>query len=51
MLTDEHLEPLMLISVENRLLKRTISSEAIIDAVGVSSQEFRRLASVNFKTS
>ena len=43
MLTDEHLESLMLISVENKLLKTTISSEAIIDAVGESSKEFRRL--------
>ena len=43
MLTDEHLESLMLIGIENKLLKTTISSEAIIEAVGESSQEFHRL--------
>ena len=33
----------MLISVENKLLKTTISLEAIFDAVGESSQEIHRL--------
>ena len=42
-LTDENLESLALISVETKLLKTTISSEAIIDAVAESSQELRRL--------
>ena len=43
MLIDQHLESLILISIENKLLKQQISTEAIVDAVGESSQEFRRL--------
>ena len=43
MLSNNHLDSLLLINVENQLLNSKLSTESIIDSVAYDSSQFRRL--------